>query len=402
MFKPYSYHQRDGLSIKNTLNSEGWLLASLVIAKIQTLVAIPIVSTLLAQAAVVYSQRSSSTKKLSVRQLLVLADQAWGGIPGFWRARHRGVGSRLVTVGGLLILLVAVQPPVQSLFAGMEAVRIVTCYDTPVRGCDPFNIDQEVGFDPGMRASLLRLSDLLLISLFFQEPSNVQQLPSIIPVSRVSSKILAAADMDQQPYLWPEQWINVDDADRIMKSTLWWYANAETFGNDQNYTYFVSSLMNGTNTGILRQLGMRLNSTTSCTNEDVSAFPATCSGGRPFVSALSLHGMNISICAPGNYEETPWTLSRNRQDVSEELWIDLAIDPTADEIYTLETQWGELTNWTLHCTVDTTRGYFEIPNVYTNNNPGPLLGTWPSQEEMAKDWNDYLSVMFDYAIPTAW
>lgn len=212
------------------------------------------------------------------------------------------------------------------------------------------------------------------------------------------------ADMDQQPYLWPEQWVNIDDADRVSKSTLWWYANMNTAlgGNHTRYTYFVSSLMNSTNTGVLRQLSMRLNSTSTCTSEDSSAFPTTCPGDRPFVSALSLRGMNISICTPGNYAETPWTLSRDRQDILEELWIDLAIGPDAENMEDLEIQWGVPTNWTLHCTVNTTRGYFEIPNAHTNNNPGTLLEKWPSEKEMAEDWNDYLSVSFDYAIPTAW
>lgn len=397
-YKPYSYHQRFGLSADNMINSEEWLLAALVIAKIQTLVAIPIVSTLLAQAAVVYSQRTTSEKQLSVRQLLVLADRAWGGVPGFWKARHRGVGSRLVMLGGLLILLVAVQPPVQSLFAGIEAVRIVTCYDTPISGCGA-GFSQEVGFDPGTFHVCCQLS-FTYADRQVPEPTNLQNLPSIIPVTRVSSKIAAAADFDQQPYLWPEQWVNIDDADRPMKSTLFWYANMNTA--DDHYTYFVSSLMNGTNTGILRQLGMRLNSTSSCATTNISDFPTTCAGGRPFVSKLNFEGLNVSICAPGNYEETPWTLSRDRQDISEELWIDLALDSYETNIEAMELQWGVSTNWTLHCTVDTTRGYFEIPNTHTNNNPGPLLEKWPSEKEMFEDWNDWLSVTFDYAIPTVW
>lgn len=200
--------------------------------------------------------------------------------------------------------------------------------------------------------------------------------------------------MDQQPHLWPEQWINVDDANAAAKSTLWWYEEMK------GYTYFVSSLTNRTSTGILRQLSMRLNSTTSCADEEVSAFPATCSGERPFASDLSLAGVNISICAPGNYEQTPWTLSRDRQDISEELWIQLSLD-SSSEGDSLMQQWG-FQNWTLHCKTDTTRGYFEIPNAHTNNNPGPLRETWPSREEMASDWNDYLGVDFDYAIPTVW
>lgn len=150
MYEPYNYQQRYGLSLKHTINSERWLLASLIIARVQTLVAIPVASTLLAQAAVVYSQRTTSDKTLSIRQLLALADRAWAGIPGLWRARHRGVGSRLVTLGGLLILLVSVQPPIQALFASMETIDIVTCLDTPVVGCSRYGIAQEVGFDPGV------------------------------------------------------------------------------------------------------------------------------------------------------------------------------------------------------------------------------------------------------------
>lgn len=166
MYKPNSYKQRYGLSLKIAINSEGWLLASIVIAKIQTLVAIPIVSTLVAQAAVVYAQRSTSKKTLSVRQLLALADRAWTGIPGLWKARHHEVGSRLVMLGGLLILFVSVQPPIQSLFAGIEAVQIVSCYNTPVVGCDSSGIDEEVGFDPGMHLRALRLSLSILTSAF--------------------------------------------------------------------------------------------------------------------------------------------------------------------------------------------------------------------------------------------
>lgn len=140
--------------------------------------------------------------------------------------------------------------------------------------------------------------------------------------------------MDRQPHLWPEQWVNVDDANRAAKSKPWWCENMNTA--IEHYTYFASFLVNGTNTGILRQLGMRMNSSSSCTNEDPSDFPATCSGEPPFASDLRLRGLDVRICAPGNYEETPWTLSRDRQDISEELWIDLAVDPSAANVQAME------------------------------------------------------------------
>lgn len=205
--------------------------------------------------------------------------------------------------------------------------------------------------------------------------------------------------MDQQPHLWPEQWVNVDDANRAAKSNLWWYENMNTATD--YYTLFASSLVNVTNIGIFRQLGMRMNSSSTCINEDPSDFPATCFRERPFASDLRLRGLDIRICAPGDYEKTPWMLSRDSQDIPEELWIDLTVDPSAADVETMELQWG-LSNFTLHCTVNTSRGYFEIPNLHTKNNPGPLLEKWPSEKEMAEDWNDYLSVMYDYAISTAW
>jgi hypothetical protein len=104
---------------------------------------------------------------------------------------------------------------------------------------------------------------------------------------------------------------------------------------------------------------------------------------------------------PGAYGKTPWTLSRDRQDISEDLWIDVFIPDTALTQGVLTELYA--TNFTLRCTSNTTRGYFEVNNNLNGNNPGPLLETWPSQEELAEDYNDFLNFQGGDVIPsTMW
>lgn len=371
--------------MNNVVNLEGWYAASLVLGKIQTLLAIPIVSGLLAQAAVVYSQRHTTAQKLSVRQLIALADRSWADVPGLWAARHKDVGSRLVWLGGLLILIVSVEPPLQSLLVKEDVVQVATCLDMPLDGCG-LREPPVVGYDA--------------------EPSDMQYLPSSVAVNRVAAKINSASQWDVQPRLWPERYYGIKDDYSYERNTLaWWFGSFD--GPGTGSAFFASSLLNGTSTGVLRQLAMRMNSSSTCENVAKSDYPSTCTGRRPFTSTFSLQALNIQICAPGEYDTTPWTLSRDRQDISEELWIDLSINEDELGPVGVFNGWYGTSNFTLHCTADTTRGYFEIPNVRTGNTPGDLLEEWPNVEEMDRDWNDILGWNYDYSpgadckIPTA-
>ena len=49
---------------------------------------------------------------------------------------------------------------------------------------------------------------------------------------------------------------------------------------------------------------------------------------------------------------------------------------------------GSLADYTMHCTVSTTRGYFELASQHNNNTFGPLLEKWPSPDELAANFND--------------
>ncbi|RAL00317.1 uncharacterized protein BO80DRAFT_425814 [Aspergillus ibericus CBS 121593] len=359
-----------GQSASVILNILASLDVILVLEKVQAVLAIPIVSGFLAQAAVVYAQRRSPDQKLSLQQLVALADRPWANVISWFRclSSKNGTGSRLAVLGGLFVLLVAATPAIQSLLVKFEDITIATCWEMPVWSCNAANIATVVALDP--------------------EPAALEYMPQSLAVQQVAKKTQLVSEMDIQPYLWSENWTSMSDAVDIQRGTFFWYD--EVFPSEK---YFVSALQNGTNTGVLREHAIRLNSTSACVAVPASDFPQTCPGDRPFVTNLTAPGLlDIRICVPGMYGQTPWTRSRDRQDISEELWIDVVPQLWEYEVYQ--------SNFTLRCTTNSTRGYFEISNYRNGNHPGPLLEKWPSQEVLAKDFNDYLGIDGDFAIPS--
>ena len=361
-------HQGFGLGYSVMLNILAVWDVIIILRNIQTVLAIPIVSGFIAQAAVVFTQRHSAKKKLTLRQVVALADRPWSNVILWFRSWSTKVGSRLAFWGGLFILMVAATPVIQNLLVKNELITVATCADTPIYGCNPLGIDTPVGFDP--------------------EPAIMDRMPQNAAVQHVAKKTQMVTQQDFQPFLWAENWTSVSDANNINRATFFWYQEAS-----KKEKYFVSALTNGTNTGVLREHAIRLNSTSSCVAMPSSEYPTVCPGDRPFVTNLSGDNLDIRICAPGTYGQSPWTLSRDRQDIQERLWIDVTSHGSLNTM-TLPV------NFTVKCTTKTTRGYFEINNHLNGNNPGPLLDKWPSKEVLAKNFNDFLGTMSNYAIPS--
>jgi hypothetical protein len=152
--------------------------------------------------------------------------------------------------------------------------------------------------------------------------------------------------------------------------------------------FFVAGLPVGTTTGVLRQHLMRLNSSLSCEEIDPSDFPSPCPGDRPFtVSWKRVVDTDVRVCVPGNYTASPWTLSRNRQEHTEEMYIDVN-NTSIGELSSSENPRLN-TSYTIRCIARTTRGYFELGNDWNNYIYGPLLEQWPNPEQMADKFNDW-------------
>ena len=67
---------------------------------------------------------------------------------------------------------------------------------------------------------------------------------------------------------------------------------------------------------------MRLNSSIGCEYIPAADYPTECLGGRLFTNhwngSAGYMDISLDVCVPGNYSQTPWTQSRDRQDLREE------------------------------------------------------------------------------------
>lgn len=225
------------------------------------------------------------------------------------------------------------------------------------------------------------------------EPADLATIHQNRVVQEVMSSLATFNMLDLETHLWPDP-SYLDDhvaviTDPTWRQTLRYWAMGETTsgGDVMNHTpnFFVTALQNATGTGVLREHALRFNSSAWCDKIPRAQFPEPCPGKRPFYRSLSKSPfLDIRVCAPGEYGVHPWSLSRNRQEIGEDLYLDVVDgrintpDPVA--------------NFTLHCRTSTTRGYFELGNHMNSQIYGPLLGEWPDPDTMAREFNDELNL----------
>lgn len=344
------------------------------LSSLNSVLVIPIISTLLAHAAVVYAMRRAPDQKLDMLQLFVLADKKWTDITTLWSARTNGKESRFLWHAALLVLVAAVTGPLKSILLSFEQIGSVSWADIPPSG--PFAM--VVGYDP--------------------EPADMSTLDHDLIVQDVLGRLATVSDIDAQINLWPinpdaGHWIDAyqTPADRRIFIV---YSAAFQESEPQD-GFFVTALENGTLTGVLREHAIRLNSSVACEHIPRDSYPSPCPGARPLDVHIARPNIQMRVCAPGNSSQFPFTPSRNRQDITEYLYIDF--QPSLD---LLPNDYPAVQNYTLQCTASTSRGYFELGNEHNNNVYGPLLSRWPDAETMANEFNDVRSVAANWSTPT--
>lgn len=233
------------------------------------------------------------------------------------------------------------------------------------------------------------------------EPADMARAPAGAIVRRVASQLSMVNEEERQSHIWADVQTPGDlsshtnqfaNDDGLLSTAL-----DPTVGNPA-LPFFVSALPTGFTTGVLREHAMRSNSSVSCKSVSASAFPSVCPGSRPFNGTYRGPSSTFRWCAPGAYDVYPWTNSRDRQDITEEVYIDGLIQ-AGSALWQLQTVQENGLNFTLHCMANTTRGYFELGSYYNDNTPGPLLETWPSQDDLNANFNDALSFLDGFATP---
>lgn len=269
--------------------------------------------------------------------------------------------SETIILGLILVAerLGAIQYPLFQILASWEEVAIPSCRDTrfiqdPRYGVSSCDTDTSYRSPPRSKGYEQIGADL--------EPAQLAVLPAHAIMPRVIKDLSEVQDQKDLPYLWKE-------ADKYGYHRPPYLSYLDEAG-------FVAGLPPDTTTGVLREHIMRLDSRVSCTNLSMSAWPSTCEGTNPFQASFDYAGGTyyrsndtFEICAPGDQGKHPWTLSRNSQDISEEVFFRFANkDNYESEYYRTEV---------MHCEAKTTRGYFELGNAYNGGQFGPLLEKWP-------------------------
>ncbi|KAH7411802.1 hypothetical protein DE146DRAFT_602792 [Phaeosphaeria sp. MPI-PUGE-AT-0046c] len=286
-----------------------------------------------------------------------------------------------------LILIGAIQQPLYQILVSIEATPVATCSDTKYqflsRNSSHCTERTSTAYKPlGM--------DI--------EPSQMDHVYHNTFLRRLTSDLESVSVDSKQPHLWSdympaEAWVEsrslwsgtLDERFQSLRPWLTGFTR-EDYKLPQ---FFVAGLPSNLTTGVLREHLMRFNSSISCELIDRASFPSSCPGKSPFIATLKKYkDTEIRVCVPGEIGAIPWTRSRNRQDITEQLYLDIQDGDTSGEH--LHDQYRNL-NATLRCEAKTTRGFFELGNTWNNDTYTNLLSEWPSHEQMLDNYNDWVA-----------
>ncbi|KGO40151.1 hypothetical protein PEXP_035350 [Penicillium expansum] len=297
-------------------------------------VTLPWISTVCASAAVSFAQNRKKSMGLRPSQATTLADREWMDF-SFYRAvvygRWRQYGLKLLAAAIFIWVFGLITYPIQSLFLSSQSVKVRTYPEQRADVYDFRSVDRSDSSSYKVGKDVLQVRDALG----------------------------KANTYTYQPNLWSNN-------SEVQFLTL----------SDMSSQTFYSQVPSGFNTGLLRQFAPRVNSTATYEIIDASQFPVDCgSSSEAFYAEYSAsfawytaYSWNIIACMPGNMTESPWRTERNRQDFSEVLYLNMTQDEYAsrDSRATL-----------YRITVNTTAGFFELPNYMNQGVPGPLLAQDP-------------------------
>lgn len=327
------------------VRNESWYRAARVIQSIVGVLTIPLTSAVFSSAAVIYVQQHRRTPGLTMRQLMALADRGWIGPSTLGRAvtgwrRH---GTSLLLVAILVTILGGIISPLQQIFLSTKTIK------TRVKA--------------GQVEFLVDISDQF---------NSIKDDPYNLVTIITRNSLLSANNVQPQSQLWQGggQSCNLTDIGAAC-------ASGNTLGNIGSLEEaFLAQLPSGFSTGLIRQYAPRFNSSARYENISAAEWPVGCNSlpGALYAEYSYTDGdasepgvWNVQVCMPGNVMQSPWTLTRDRQDFTEQLYLNITIFGGISQVSTPHD--GNL----YRLTSNTTAGYFELPNYMNNQIAGPLL-----------------------------
>ncbi|CAI6334268.1 unnamed protein product [Periconia digitata] len=374
-----TYYYPPGFTTDEFKHLQSWVTAVNVLNSIASLLAVPVVSFVIAQTAVVFSQQKTPTRQLSVRDVFALADRAWTDVSVLFKLlRAKGHGSRafngFVALASTLLLFSALQPPLYQVLVNWKNINV------PSGLLGEINIRHP---SPNTEISTPVLDTIPLGT--DADPAIMEMIPHATVVQNVQLELPSMRWSAPETYMWidfngtqpPNNQLPNQQGDGV--NSLLNIRMGEKPRGQQILPAFISAFPYNTTTGTKRYHVMRLNSSVECEFLSKDTFPATCSGSKPYETSITMQNETSStelrVCIPGVWGTSPWTRSRNRQDTKEEVFLQLLGGSNQNDSI-------------IHCSAATTRGYFELGNYRINGAYGRLLDHWPSPEIIERDFND--------------
>jgi hypothetical protein len=195
---------------------------------------------------------------------------------------------------------------------------------------------------------------------------------------RLRSILESANEGEYQPYLWSNQ-----------ETVKWTVQNERTLDLLHRAAYdntdsrlWMTPLLSGFSPGVYAepQYAPRINTTVTYTNMTAGEWPSNCARDTESVFFAEYHQelstysrMDWVVCMPTNISSSPWSATHNRQDITEELYLNISTSSS-----------GSLGKGFYKATAKTSLGYFELPSAHNGYIAGPLLNkaTLPEVDEM--------------------
>lgn len=379
-------HYRAGYSQKNRYTAnERWYTAVRFIQAGVAVLTLPLTTTVCSYAAVVYLQHitSRSEPNINLRQMMSLADRGWTDLTLFTKLlinpskNWKLYGCRFLAYAILLHILGGIISPIQQIYLSNVSVKTPTAPysmlglgDTTriFSGRDGYNIESP-GRNGRNRNALVTRKAL--------EAVSSDEMPSGL-WSGSDMTCLAEGDTSNN---WGTS--NTTFREFCSRPGLTW-SNISALPSP-----FMSPLPKDFNTGLIRQLAPRYNSTASYKNITAAEFPRHCAAQN---GSLSFKYSNVTetddgpaiwalhACMPADSLSSISKPTRDRQDFTEELFLNVTLNNVMQHRIR---QWG--LDYFLNgpeseyfrVQVRTTAGYFELPNYMNGQVAGPLLGKMP-------------------------
>jgi hypothetical protein len=357
--------------------NERWLTAARALQFIVAVVAVPMTVAICARASYIFTQEGVRKGRLSRRQLTVFTEKAWSD-PRSWmsmaiihprvnnnRNRQSRVTNMFPALVLFLVILSALIYPLQQLFITRDTAKSRTEYSVEDRLFDILELtsdDVYVAPDDN-RLAVAALASLTSALSIDPQPRLWARNQNLCPGTTAAVQ----ADYDKVPLTCQP------GANRLADIPLL----------DEP---FLAQLPAGYNTGLIKQVAPRISSSVTRTVISADEFPEDCpsttgafysryegalGSTRDGLIGPGLWG--IEACMPDDQRLSPWSATRSKQQFSETLYLNM----TASE----DSGYAKIQ-------IDTTAGYFQLPNYFNGQTPGPLIEDDPQNYDCGDSCTD--------------